>query len=48
MSMPMKQQETVRSALRSAERIKASHNQHHHKTTENNIMTNKSKSKAKE
>jgi hypothetical protein len=45
MSMPMKQQETLRSALRCAERIKASHNQHHCQPTENNRMTNKSKSK---
>jgi hypothetical protein len=47
MSMPMKQQGTLRlrSALRCVERIKASHNQHHHQPTENNRMTNKSKSK---
>jgi hypothetical protein len=45
MSMSMQQQETVRSALRNAEHLKASHNQHHCYPTKNNIMMNKSKSK---
>jgi hypothetical protein len=40
----MQQQETVRSALRNAEHLKASHNQHHCYPTKNNIMMNKSKS----